>query len=45
MYALEPTEENWLNLQECMLSVQRKEQAEQEKKFPEITTEVNSRET
>ena len=45
VYALEPTEENWLNLQECMLSVQRKEQAEQEKKFPEITTEVNSRET
>ena len=45
VYALEPTEQNWLNLQECMLSVQRKEQAEQEKKFPEITTEVNFPET
>ncbi len=45
VYALEPTEENWVNLQECMLSVQRKDQAEQEKKFPEITTEVKSQET
>ena len=45
VYALDPTEENWVILQECMLSVQRKDQAEQEKKFPEITTEVNSQET